>query len=132
MLGFDSLVKADASLQTKHNHSAFFIFWNTTDNRGKRSGTRVRLTLVFQTKVKIDKIYSRSKYGVAADFQASVRWVCVLALWHSTYYRVVIQINAESTLHTRPGCEIRLQNYKVGRLGRKEGLSNQFSALYRS
>lgn len=37
--------------------------------------------------------------------------------------QVVLQVNAESTPHTKPGCETRLRNYKVGRRCGEENYS---------
>ena len=52
--------------------------------------------------------------------QTSVRWHCVLVCGTRRGYEVIMLINAESTPHTRPGCETRLRSSKFVRLGRGE------------
>jgi hypothetical protein len=47
--------------------------------------------------------------------------LCVGAVALAVNYGVALENNAESTLHTKPGGETRLRNYKVGRPGREEG-----------
>jgi len=54
-------MQADAESQTNHNHSVFFIYWNTTDNGGDRTRVNGKSGTLQTTGGKTQKAAKRLK-----------------------------------------------------------------------